>query len=679
MDLTRRQRRELGAIIALSAVLAVTAVGMGRFDLVSGPRAFGKYDKTYSQLLVKESAEERIEGNWDATAKGLRLQPGRSGTLTVKIPREREGGLAVLLSGQTGPGLQAVVLVSADGRTFRVAVRSISLDGRRIDLTPAVNPSGEVWIRIRATLEANAEGEPLILSRMRVVALQPPLRLPNVPIALLLILTPVLAYVTRAAIRPTGAAAYSLAVLFGLAILVEGLHASFTAVESPRWWELVIASQARAIYFLPPYVTLLILLGWQTRIASNSSAQTQLWSCFALGGILAWGGSCRLGALIELAPVEPSGDALHYMLLAQAMRSPYDTGFREPFWTWMIKMWFWLVGESGLHLRLLTVGLSLLVLLAGYKLFRDYTDRPLVGILVAGLLAVNPYLIRLSVQGLREEAYMLAVLCVVYGVVVADRRWSVKGQAIGLACSGAAVQLLRFSSYVFLIPLLLIWAWRQGPGKWKIVILPLAMIVAVSVPHLVHNAREFGDPMYSVNIHFLYARNYEFMIVKQTGCQGCPTRFEDCCTGPALSAKEYLFGMHTPEELLERTVRGYLDLYLRPTELFEIQSGTRSPMGFTFYLLGLGLVLLGSYRGVLVVILLLANVVPFALSLGIDPRLGVQTIPFVTFILAYGLWWSFDRVVHFRTWIGAPVMAWRRPRILSRLGAELMDQRFRLR
>ena len=48
-------------------------------------------------------------------------------------------------------------------------------------------------------------------------------------------------------------------------------------------------------------------------------------------------------------------------------------------------------------------------------------------------------------------------------------------------------------------------------------------------------------------------------------------------------------------------------------------------------------------------------------------------------ILAYGLWWSFDRVVHFRTWIGAPVMAWRRPRILSRLGAELMDQRFRLR
>jgi len=51
----------------------------------------------------------------------------------------------------------------------------------------------------------------------------------------------------------------------------------------------------------------------------------------------------------------------------------------------------------------------------------------------------------------------------------------------------------------------------------------------------------------------------------------------------------------------------------------------------------------------------------------------------VTFILAYGLWWSFDRVVHFRTWIGAPVMAWRRPRILSRLGAELMDQRFRLR
>jgi hypothetical protein len=34
--------------------------------------------------------------------------------------------------------------------------------------------------------------------------------------------------------------------------------------------------------------------------------------------------------------------------------------------------------------------------------------------------------------------------------------------------------------------------------------------------------------------------------------------------------------------------------------------------------------------------LLMANVVPFALALDIDPRIAIQTAPFVAFITAYG-------------------------------------------
>lgn len=305
-----------------------------------------------------------------------------------------------------------------------------------------------------------------------------------------------------------------------------------------------------------------------------------------------------------------------------------------------------------MHQRLLTIVLSTLLLWVAYTLFREYTGRPLVGLLAAGLLCLNPYLIGLSTQGMREEAYLIAVLCFAYFIFVPGAGRALRSQVIGLALSGAAVQLLRFNSYVILIPLLALWAWRQTAEKRRYVALPVAFIVLLSVPHMVHNDRAYGDPMYSVNVHFAFARNHEFVNVKQIGCDGCPSREVlqvECCGGPPVGLYGYLFGMHSLEEIAERMSRGYLDMYLRPTVWFGVQSGTQSYPGYLLYLVGLGAVLFSPYREMLAVIVLLANGVPFAMTLGIDPRIGIQTAPFVAFILAYGIWWTFDRLVSLRT------------------------------
>ncbi len=661
MELDSRQRWELVLVVLLSAMVTVAAVWTGQFDLVSGTRAAALYDMHYAQIQTRVSDEHRIEGEWEVTRRGLSLQPGQSGTVTIRLQNDHEARLVAFLYGGGGPGFHPLVSVSDDGHTFREVARDISVDGGRIDLTPAVGQPETVWLKLWVVVEpGDTLAEPTVLSRVRVVVLEPPLRLPNLPIASLLILTPVLAYVTRTLIRPTRALAYGLAVLCGLAILAAALAGERMAGGPHQWWEVIMASQEGGLYLLAPYVTLLGLLGWQVRMGRATSSQQEIWSWFALGGVLAMAGNSRLGALVEVVTATPGGDALQYMQLADLMDSPYETGPREPFWIWMVKGWFWLTGNSGLHLRLLTVVLSLLLLLVAYKLFRDYTGRPLVGILVAGLLGANPYFISLSVRGLREEAYLLAILCLVYVVLVPNVRWSLRGQAIGLAVSGAAVQLLRFNSYVFVIPLLLFWAWKQGHRKWMAVALPLAFITAVSVPHLAHNYRHFGDPMYSVNMHFDYAWYYEFVALKDSACDGCPSVGElmkTCCGEQRLGAYEYVFGFHSVREVVSNTFGGYLDLYLRPTDLFRIQSSTQSASGYAFYLLGLGLVLFGPHREILAVIVLLANGVPFAMALGLDPRLGVQTAPFVTFVVAYALWWSFERTVYLWNLPGMPVAA----------------------
>ena len=657
-----RQRRELLLVLVLSAIVIAAAVGADRFNLVSGNRAAVLHDKHYAAALVPFNTTDRFEGGWNATSDGLRLAPGQSGSVTIRVQNDREGRVVMNLLGRSGRGLHWRIFVSGDGNVFREAARGNAFDGGRRELTASGARFDTIWIKVTAAVDASArQAEPAVLSQLRVVALKPPLIYPNLPLAFLLVLTPALAYMMRAYLRPTGALPFSLLVLCGLAVLTEAIARTHMAHEPMFWWERAVASQEYNDYFVIPYGLLLALWWWSAQRGTLFETQQKPWRFFALLGILAWGGSTRLGALIEWGWARTNPDAVWYMQLAEGMSSPYDTGYREPFWIWLLKGWFWVVGESTLmQQRFLTILLSLVLLWVAYRLFSDYTGQPLVGILVGSLLCVNPYLVGLSTQGMREEAYLVAVLCFVYVVFASGTRLSLRSQLIGLALSGVAVQLLRFNSYVFLIPLLAVWAWRQAAGKRRYVALPVLFIVLLSVPHMVHNYRANGDPMYSVNVHFSFARNHEFVNFKKIGCEGCPSREVlqvNCCGGPPVGLYGYLFGMHSLEEIVERMSRGYLDMYLRPTVWFGIQSGTQSYLGYAFYLVGLGAVLFSPYRAMVGVIVLLANGVPFAMTLEIDPRLGVQTAPFVTFILAYGIWWSLAQAVRCRAFLRVPSSA----------------------
>lgn len=644
VSVSRTQRWELTLLAGIATLVAAFAVLAGRFDLVSAKRSDLLYDKTYSRAQPWGPLD-RLEGTWETTPRGLTVSRGSVGILTIVVPNDPQAQLIALLFGRAGEDADISVSVSRDGRQFRMVSPRPGLDGTRVDLSRESGNGERVWVRI----EASAVSSIAELSRVRLVRLKHPVTFPNLPIAALLIVTPVLAYLARQSVRRPYPLAYGFLVLCGLTVLTELMGSPRVTASHEQWWELVVMSQARDGYYLAPYFVLLLLIGLQARVwQAGENSDAKRWGQFAIAGILAWGGSSRLAAFSEVGGSQLGPDAITYMHLAESLQSPYDTMYREPLWIWMIKAWFTVVGVSSAHQRLLTILLSLAVIWTTYKLFADYTQRPLVGVLAAASVAGNDYLIRLSAQGLREECYLLAVLSIVYLVFVQDCHLSPLRQAVWLGAAGAAAHLLRFNSYLFFFPLLAIWAWRQGRNRWSLALLPVLLISVLSVPHLVHNAQVFGDPLYSVNVHFVWSRNYEFVLLKQTGCPGCPSREEveaESTSGPIVNAWRYLFGLHTTREVLTRTAQGYGDLYLRPGELFEMQSGTASRWGFGFYLIGLVLVLVGPYRAMVAVILLLANGVPFALTLGIDPRIAIQTAPFVAFILAYGLARSIEWVV----------------------------------
>jgi hypothetical protein len=330
------------------------------------------------------------------------------------------------------------------------------------------------------------------------------------------------------------------------------------------------------------------------------------------------------------------------MQIAAKLQSPYETDHREPLWIWLTRGWLDVAGWGALEMRLLSLACSLLLILAAYKFFSDYTGQWVVGAGVAWLLSVNPYLVQLSVRGLRDELFALAVLAVAHLACVRPSALSPRAQAAGLALGGAAMQLLRFNSYPVLLALLAWWAWRQAAGQRRLVLLPLVFIAALSVPHMAHNARAYGDPLHSVNVHFTWFRNYEFSVVKDRPCEGCPDREQYYVTpyaGPRVTAFEYVFALHSPGEILLDTLEGYRRMYLARTDWFRVQSSTDSILGYAVFLVGLVALLRGPHRGILLLLVLQANLLPFVMLRNADIRLAVGTIPFATAVVAYGGWW----------------------------------------
>ncbi len=642
MRLTRGETDwPLVLIIGLSLFVTVAAAAAGRFDAVTGVRPVTAADRPLDRAAWRNPGEIRFDGLWTAGAEGLSIRGGDSASVALPVSVGRDGRLSLFVHGRSASGFHHTIEVSENGRQYREVLRDVSLDGLRIDLTRSAGHLESFWMKVSISGAGADRAAHFSLSRIKLVEVKPPLAIPNPFVALIAFLTPVIAYHIRRSLVGTGALGFAVGVLVGMAGLAE-LSGWLKSANPLRWWELVVDGQGRDAYFFIPFAVLLARWAWLAGLTDGPAFRLHRWSAWALGGLLLWGASLRLGALLEVGwgPLNP--DAITYMKLAELMTSPYDTGLREPMWIWMIWGWFKLVGASPLSLRCLTFVLSLAVIVAGFAFASRYTGKPVIGLLVAASLAMNPFMVALSARGLREEAYLLAVLALAGLLLTPQPRLPARRAAIGLALAGGVAQLLRFNSYTILAPLLIWWVWRNPKERLALAAIPVLFIAAVSVPHLQHNARQFGDPLYSVNAHFMWSRNYEFVVLKETGCAGCPSREEfetNSVSGTNIGAFEYVFGMHTLGEVARYTGEGYAKMYFAPTDLFEIQSGTQSRWLFLAYLVGLGVALFSSQREIFVMILILANGVPFAMSLGIDARLGIQTAPFVALILSAGIYW----------------------------------------
>lgn len=329
-------------------------------------------------------------------------------------------------------------------------------------------------------------------------------------------------------------------------------------------------------------------------------------------------------------PLQP--DVRHFQQQAQRTFNPYAAGLKSPLWSAMhapllrlaanpdqaMRFWSWIFGVAMLPVVGLVIG----------RLF-----DPVVGVVVAGLLAADPYLANLCCEGLREEMGLCLWMAVLFLLFEGDgRSWK------RVILAGAAGGVLIWLRNVEVVPLTALLAWAAISRRWTVLQAAVGLLLSLLIvlPFYVNQYRTFGNALAMEQRETRGLVNLEFLGQSVPADVPMPTAEQvakDPFAGEPVSPAKYLFGMRRPRDLVSRQLRG----------LYHVFAGRSFEYGYsrwTALACAAGLVatvLSRRHRFVIVLVLFsLLGVRAHIVSLGhIDLRL---LLPVMVMWLTAGVW-----------------------------------------
>lgn len=332
-------------------------------------------------------------------------------------------------------------------------------------------------------------------------------------------------------------------------------------------------------------------------------------------------------------------DAQTYLQIVDQMRFLYDTNLREPVWIWLVSVGQLIFGEGDVGLILSGVVIFILTGLLVHKLALAIFDNRLFAFASTFLFFTNPLLIDLAVAGLRDNLFTFGVIGVTFIA------FSPKEQLpIGRRIFGATIFLLLASgtrlTSIFPLGLVLTYGFVRSEIKLRYVFIPLCFVALILTPYLIYSWQTWGDPMYSVNIHAVWWRNYEFVTLRGTGCAGCATPEQvrtSNYSGEYTSVFNYYFGLHSLGQIIKGTFDGFVEIFLKPSGLFFELLGKTGWFWFIMYYLGLTFLFVTGRWLFLGVPILVTNLLAYTVGIGMPYRLFSASSPFLVVTTAFGI------------------------------------------
>lgn len=299
-----------------------------------------------------------------------------------------------------------------------------------------------------------------------------------------------------------------------------------------------------------------LLLGYRLALRREWPAGAMV---LALAVVTAAGTFWRQDRL-ELARAEPlHPDVRHFQQQARQTFNPYAAGLKSPLWSAMhapvirladepdhaMRFWSWVFGIAMLPIAGLVIG----------RLF-----DPVVGVVVAGWLAADSYLVSLCCDGLREEMGLCLWMAVLY--LLFNRPGASWKRAILAGIAGGVLIWLRNVEVVPLMALL-VWAIVSQRWLWRQAVVGLVVPLLVVLPFYINQYRAFGDPFAMEKREARSQVNLEFMGRPVPGGVSMPTAqdlAQDPFAGEPISPAKYLLGMHSVSDLARRQWQGMYEV-----------------------------------------------------------------------------------------------------------------------
>jgi hypothetical protein len=330
--------------------------------------------------------------------------------------------------------------------------------------------------------------------------------------------------------------------------------------------------------------------------------------------ILLIGFGLRWREFLNFFSVPLQSDAIEYRVLAQSLSwaHPFQTGPREPFFIWLVRVATAMIGPADQTSRLLTLLISCGCIGMVFKLALDLGWSRRAALIAAALYGMNPFAIFMSVQGLQLEVFTLLIL------IFIDLCW--RGSLWGIGLVGVALTVLRVQSFFSIIPLALLagWIWRRD-NKGNVLI-AIGIILLGVLPYFISVKNYTGSWMGHLNMHAqFYSR-------------------------APVSIWQYLFGAQSVFVLIAKSVSGYTSIFLNPQDpynhLFLNSHYARSWnwLWLPFFWWGIWLCVRRSAgRWLLMSVGIFLNALPFMRDIIQDPRLLFHVAPLISLITAIGL------------------------------------------
>ena len=328
-------------------------------------------------------------------------------------------------------------------------------------------------------------------------------------------------------------------------------------------------------------------------------------------------------------PTHYASDPYTYLKYAREMRSFYAAHSREPLFPLVTKIFLYLLRNQDVAVSVASAAFSVLAIIATLAL-GWYVFSWRVGLGAALAIAVEYDVVSWGVAGLRDDAFVCAVVLSAYAMLRYARMPSTRN-AVLVGLAGGLSCLVRVTALSFLLPGFA-YLVSSGNVRWrerlKGVGLAAAIAAAIFAPFAINCWLTFGDPLYAINVHADVYRATEGQTLSNSQ-----------------TASQYL-GSHAidrPIQTLDTFILGMTSYpFLNKWGGFAPWSVRLGPILSWASVVGL-ILFVGSPPGRLLVLVLAGSLVPYALTwkLIADWRFTEHAYPF--FLIAACL--AIDRLV----------------------------------